>query len=102
MRGSAYYDKGEYDIAIADFNDALRIGPPSGIIFHNRGNAWRSKGDYASARSPTTTQAIRLRSDERLFVLQNRGRRGRRSATSTARSPISTRRSGSIRRCPRR
>ena len=26
MRGLAYYDKGEYDIAIADFNDALKIG----------------------------------------------------------------------------
>lgn len=49
MRGSAYFDKGEFDIAIADFNDALRIGPPSGIIFHNRGNAWRSKGEYAKA-----------------------------------------------------
>ncbi|WP_348638284.1 tetratricopeptide repeat protein [Bradyrhizobium sp. ISRA463] len=49
LRGSAYYDKGEYDIAIADFNDALRMGPPSGIIFHNRGNAWRAKGDYARA-----------------------------------------------------
>src|SRR6266705_5716377 len=33
LRGSAYYDKGEYDIAISDFNDALRIGPPSGIVF---------------------------------------------------------------------
>ena len=49
MRGSAYYDKGEYDIAICDFNDALRIGPPSGTIFHNRGNAWRAKADYARA-----------------------------------------------------
>ena len=49
LRGSAYYDKGEYDIAIADFNDALRMGPPSGIVFHNRGNAWRGKGDYAKA-----------------------------------------------------
>ncbi|HVQ69744.1 MAG TPA: caspase family protein [Bradyrhizobium sp.] len=49
LRGSAYYDKGEYDIAISDFNDALRIGPPSGIIFHNRGNAWRGKGEYAKA-----------------------------------------------------
>src|SRR6476659_1707007 len=47
MRGSAYYDKGEYDIAISDFNDALRIGPPRGIIFHNRGNSWRGKGEYA-------------------------------------------------------
>jgi tetratricopeptide (TPR) repeat protein len=49
LRGSAYFDKGEYDIAIADFNDALRIGPPSGIVFHNRGNAWRGKGDYTRA-----------------------------------------------------
>src|ERR1700754_4392381 len=49
LRGSAYYDKGEYDIAIADFNDELRIGPPSGIVFHNRGNAWRGKSDYAKA-----------------------------------------------------
>lgn len=37
LRGSAYYDKGEYEIAIADFGDALKLGPPSGIIFHNRG-----------------------------------------------------------------
>nr|WP_233443108.1 hypothetical protein [Bradyrhizobium brasilense] len=26
LRGSAYFDKGEYDIAIADFNDALHPG----------------------------------------------------------------------------
>jgi tetratricopeptide (TPR) repeat protein len=49
LRGSAYYDNGEYDIAISDFNDALRIGQPSGILFHNRGNAWRGKGEYAKA-----------------------------------------------------
>ena len=49
LRGSAYFDKGEYDIAIADFNDALRSGPPSGTLFHNRGNAYRGKGDYAKA-----------------------------------------------------
>jgi tetratricopeptide (TPR) repeat protein len=49
LRGSAYFDKGEYDIAIADFNDALRSGPPNGSIYHNRGNAFRGKGDYAKA-----------------------------------------------------
>src|ERR1700737_2431272 len=43
LRGSAYYDKGEYDIAIADFNDALRMGPQGGIVYHNRGNAYRAK-----------------------------------------------------------
>ena len=50
LRGSAGYDKGEYDIAIADFNDALRTGSPQAyIVYHNRGNAWRGKGDYAKA-----------------------------------------------------
>lgn len=29
--------KGEYEIAIADFGDALKLGPPGGIILHNRG-----------------------------------------------------------------
>src|SRR3981189_1294491 len=71
MRGSAYYDKGEYDIAIADFNDALRIGPPSGTIFHNRGNAWRSKGDYARAIADYD-EAIRLTPNE-AYSYQNRG-----------------------------
>ena len=94
LRGSAYYDKGEYDIAIADFNDALRLGPPSGIIFHNRGNACRAKGDYAKAIADYD-EAIKL--IRRAYSYQNRGARSRRSAISTARSPTSTRRSGSTR-----
>jgi tetratricopeptide (TPR) repeat protein len=71
LRGSAYYDKGEDDIAIADFNDALRIGPPSGIIFHNRGNAWRSKGEFAKAIADYD-QAIKL-GPPSAFSWQNRG-----------------------------
>ena len=71
LRGSAYYDKGEDDIAIADFNDALRIGPPSGIIFHNRGNAWRSKGEYAKAIADYD-QAIKA-GPKSAFSFQNRG-----------------------------
>jgi tetratricopeptide (TPR) repeat protein len=71
LRGSAYYDKGEYDIAISDFNDALRMGPPSGIIFHNRGNAWRGKGDCARAIADYD-QAIKL-GPPSAFSWQNRG-----------------------------
>jgi len=71
LRGSAYYDKGEYDIAISDFNDALRMGPPSGIIFHNRGNAWRSKGEYAKAIADYD-QSIKL-GPPSAFSWQNRG-----------------------------
>src|SRR5665647_1095190 len=69
MRGSAYYDKGEDDIAIADFNDALKLGPPSGIIFHNRGNAWRSKKDYPRAVADYD-EAIRLNPGE-AYTYQN-------------------------------
>ncbi|MCA6121780.1 caspase family protein [Bradyrhizobium sp. WSM 1704] len=71
LRGSAYFDKGEYDIAISDFNDALRMGPPSGIIFHNRGNAYRSKGDYAKAIADYDT-AIKA-GPKSAFSYQNRG-----------------------------
>ncbi len=98
LRGSAYFDKGEYDIAIADFNDALRSGPPSGIIFHNRGNAYRGKGDYAKAIADYDS-ANRL-SPNAYSLPEPRRCRSRRSAISTARSPTSTRRSGSIRPCP--
>ena len=100
LRGSAYYDKGEYDIAIADFDDALRIGPPSAIIYHNRGNAWRGKGDHARP-SPTT---IRRSGSARrgVFLEESRDFETRRSAISTARWPTSTRRSGSTRHCRRR
>jgi len=70
LRGSAYFDKGEYDIAIADFNDALRSGPPSGSIYHNRGNAFRGKGDYAKAIADYD-QANRL--SPNAYSLLNRG-----------------------------
>jgi tetratricopeptide (TPR) repeat protein len=69
LRGSAYYDKGDYDIAIAD--DALKLGPPDGIIFHNRGNAWRGKGDYAKA---IADYDMSIKADPRsAFSFQNRG-----------------------------
>jgi tetratricopeptide (TPR) repeat protein len=71
MRGSAYFDRGEYDIAIADFNDALRSGPPSGTIFHNRANAWRDKGDFAKAVADYD-QAIKLE-PKQAYSYQNRG-----------------------------
>ncbi|HLG83211.1 MAG TPA: caspase family protein [Bradyrhizobium sp.] len=71
LRGSAYYDKGEYDIAIADFNDALKSGPPSGTIYHNRGNSWRAKGDYAKAIADYD-QAIKSDPKE-AYSWQNRG-----------------------------
>ncbi len=71
MRGSAYYDKGEYDIAIADFNDALKSGQPNGTIYHNRANAWRAKGEYAKAIADYD-MAIKLNPGE-AYSYKNRG-----------------------------
>ncbi|GMP00126.1 MULTISPECIES: caspase family protein [Bradyrhizobium] len=71
LRGSAFYDKGDYDIAIADFDDALKLGAPSGIIFHNRGNAWRGKHDYAKA---IADYDMSIKADPKsAFSFQNRG-----------------------------
>ncbi|MDE2379734.1 caspase family protein [Bradyrhizobium sp.] len=71
LRGSAYFDKGDNDIAIADFDDALKLGPPNGIIFHNRGNAYQSKKDYAKAIADFDAA---IRADPRsVFSYQNRG-----------------------------
>ena len=71
MRGSAYFDKGEYDIAISDFNDALKSGPPSNAILHNRANAYRRKGEYAKAIADYD-EAIKL-SPKEAYSYQNRG-----------------------------
>ncbi|MCP3477110.1 caspase family protein [Bradyrhizobium sp. CCGUVB1N3] len=71
LRGSAYFDKGEYDIAIADFDDALKLGPPGGTIFHNRGNAYQGKKDYAKAIADFDAA---IKADPKsTFSYQNRG-----------------------------
>jgi tetratricopeptide (TPR) repeat protein len=71
LRGSAYFDKGEYDISIADFDDSLKLGPPSGIIFHNRGNAYQGKKDYAKAIADFDAA---IKADPKsAFSYQNRG-----------------------------
>ena len=71
LRGSAYYDKGEFDIAIADFNDALRLSGPHTTILHNRANAWRGKGDYR-VRLPTIPRPCGS-IPKNAFSFQNRG-----------------------------
>ncbi|PSO23626.1 caspase family protein [Bradyrhizobium sp. MOS002] len=71
LRGSAYYDRGEYEIAITDFDDALKLGPPDSTIFHNRGNAWRGKGDHGKAIADYDT-SIKA-NPKSAFSYQNRG-----------------------------
>src|SRR5580704_13317410 len=46
-RGIAYANKGDYDRAIADFNEEIRLHPDNAGAYSNRGNAYNDKGDHA-------------------------------------------------------
>ncbi len=48
-RGVEWKQKGEYDKAMADYNEALRIQPIYREVYNNRGNVWKAKGEYDKA-----------------------------------------------------
>ena len=58
-RGLAYYDKGDDDRAIADYNEAIRLDPNFAYAYSSRGLAYDHKGDLGRA-DPDYNQAIRL------------------------------------------
>ncbi|MEW6467625.1 MAG: tetratricopeptide repeat protein [Bacteroidota bacterium] len=47
--GNAYLVKGQYDLAIAKYNEALKLFQAD-YVYYNRGNAYYGKKDYANAR----------------------------------------------------
>ena len=48
-RGVAYRLKGEYDHALQDYEQAIRLNPDNANAFNNRGIIYRIKGDYDHA-----------------------------------------------------
>ena len=48
-RGLAYKSKGQWDRAIADFSEAIRLKPDFDTAFNNRGNAYYGKGIFDRA-----------------------------------------------------
>jgi tetratricopeptide (TPR) repeat protein len=58
-RGREYLQKGDYDKAIADFNDAIILDPKSAIAYRELGEAYKSKGDYDKVIA-NYTQAISI------------------------------------------
>ncbi len=58
-RGMIWYEKGEYDIAIGDYNEAIRLNPRHKWAYNNRGIAWEHKKEYDKAISDYD-EAIRL------------------------------------------
>ena len=71
-RGLMYYNKGDHDRAIADYNEVIRIKPDFAEAYNNRGVAYKNKGDYDRAIADYK-EAIRLNPNDALAYL-NRGR----------------------------
>jgi tetratricopeptide (TPR) repeat protein len=58
-RGLAYASKGEYDNAIAEYTEAIRIDPQDAEAYHSRGLVYRKKGENEKAIADYSA-AIRL------------------------------------------
>ena len=71
-RGNAYQSKGEYQRAIQDYDEALRIDRDSALAFNNRASAFQHMGNYDRAIQDYD-QAIRLDPSSAL-AYNNRGR----------------------------
>jgi tetratricopeptide (TPR) repeat protein len=58
-RGSYFYQTEDYDEAISDFGEAIRLDPNDAQAYYNRGSAYDEKKDYDKAISDYS-EAIRL------------------------------------------
>jgi len=62
-RGCAALERKDYDTAIAEFTEAIRLDPESDDAYHNRAHAYADKGEYARAIADYR-EAIRLAPDD--------------------------------------
>jgi tetratricopeptide (TPR) repeat protein len=58
-RGFTYLDKGDFENALADFSENIRLDPKCASAYHGRGTAYREKGEYDRAILDYT-EAIRI------------------------------------------
>lgn len=58
-RGSAWRAQGQYDNALKDFSEAMRLDPREPFAYVSRGKLWCIKGDYDNALKDFT-EAIRM------------------------------------------
>ena len=61
-RGDAYVEKGDFDHAIADYDQAIKLDPDYPNAYHNRGMIHLIRGDYDAAMADCN-QAIKLNPD---------------------------------------
>ncbi len=70
-RGLAYYNKKNYDRAIEDYNQVIRLAPNDTDSFYRRGLSYFEKNDYSRAIQDFD-EAIKLNPDN-AAILQSRG-----------------------------
>jgi RNA polymerase sigma factor (sigma-70 family) len=70
-RGRNYLNRGDYDQAIADFNQALQLNPTAAGAYFSRGRANKLKGNYEQALADYN-EAIRL-NPQMVAAYVNRG-----------------------------
>ncbi len=58
-RGNEYFEKGDYDIAMSDFNEAIRLNPKFAEAYSGRSRVYIGKREYDKAISDCN-QAIKL------------------------------------------
>ncbi|MDR0456536.1 MAG: tetratricopeptide repeat protein [Treponema sp.] len=73
-RGNVYFAKGDYDRAIADYTQTIRLDPKwaGAIVYYQRGNAYSNKYDYDRAIADYS-EAIRINPNNNLYAYANRG-----------------------------
>jgi len=90
-RGAAWYFKGEYQKAIADYDQAIRLEPDNARAYTNRGSAYRKIGRTDRALDDDTS-AIRIDPTQPEFF-DNRACTSPPMAITQAPSPITMKRS---------
>ncbi len=70
-RGNGWIEKGDYDRALADYAESIRIDPQNPIPYYNRGNTWYRKKEYDRAIADYD-HAIKLNNAEHNYY-NNRG-----------------------------
>jgi lipoprotein NlpI len=71
LRGNAYATKGQYDLAIADFDQAITINPNEAITFRARGSVYLTQGRYERAIVDFDIAISRDPNDAAAFVLRS-------------------------------
>ena len=50
-RGASYWNKGDYEYAVCDYEKALAVDPKLAIAYFNRGESWLRVQDWEKAQS---------------------------------------------------